>query len=323
MIGRSVQGLPKLADRAWIAVGEQVTARPGRRRRTLAAFLSGAGLLALGLSSLQAGVAAGLVSKSSSPIAFILSRANDRDATTEGSHSTPDIVWTALDPNPPNPGRKRNAGIIKVDAIQAPASLPRRSVCVRLCDGYFFPIGPLSRAGDLPNHEAACSGLCPDAPTQLFIEPAGSDKIGDAISSNGARYASLPAAFRNRTVADRTCSCHRGVGPAFSLRDDFTLRKGDSVMTSTGFMVFRGARHQPLARNDFTTLANASMSREKRTILASIERASLPGLHQPGEPFLPPRTARIAFAAPPPARSTSASLNNSIRFVESKIAASN
>ena len=318
MIGRSVQGLPKFAAISRLSIGGQVPARFGRRRRTFAAFLTGAGLLALGLSSLQAGVAAGLVNVSSSPIAFILARANDRDAVADGVRSTPNIVWTALDPNP---RRKRSAGIVMVDSNQGPASLPRRSVCVRLCDGYFFPIGPLSRAGDLPNQEAACSGLCPDAPARLFIEPA--DRIEDAISSDGARYVSLPAAFRNRAVADKTCSCHRRPGSAFSLRDDFTLRKGDSIMTSTGFMVFRGTRHSPLARDDFASLANASMPREKRLILASIERATLPTLRQPGEPFLPPRKARLAFAAPPPARSKPESVNNSIRFVEPKMAATN
>jgi hypothetical protein len=320
MIGRSVHDLPQLAAMSPFSVGKPVAGRPWRHRRTLSAFLTGAALLASGLSSLRGGAAAGLVSASNSPIAFILARANDRDSAVDGSPSTPNIVWTALDPNP---GRKRSVGIVMVDSNQGPVSLPRRSVCVRLCDGYFFPIGPLSRANDLPNHEAACSGLCPDAPTQLFVEPAGSDRIEDAISSNGARYGSLPAAFRNRTVADKTCSCHRRPGPAFSLRDDFTLRKGDSIMTSSGFMVFRGTRHSPLARDDFATLANASMPREKRAILASIERATLPTLPQSSEPFLPPRNARLAFAAPPPARSTPESVTNSIRFVEPKIAASN
>ena len=319
MIGRSVRGLPKFAAISWLSIGEQGSARPGRRRRTLAAFLTGAGLLALGLSSLEAGVAAGLVNASNSPIAFILARANDRDVVADGVRSTPNIVWTALDPNP---RRKRSVGIVMVDLNQGPASLPRRSVCVRLCDGYFFPIAPLSRAGDAPNPEAACSGLCPDAPTRLFIEPAGSDRIEDAVSSDGARYVSLPAAFRNRAVADKTCSCHRRPGSAFSLSDDFTLRKGDSVMTSTGFMVFRGTRHSPLARDDFASLASASMPREKRVILADIERATLPTLRQPGEPFLPPRKDRLAFAAPS-ARSKPESANNSIRFVEPKIAATN
>ena len=64
------------------------------------------------------------------------------------------------------------------------------------------------------------------------------------------------------------------------------------------------------------------MPKEKRVILAAIERATLPTLRQPGEPFLPPRKDRLAFAAPS-ARSKPESANNSIRFVEPKIAATN
>jgi hypothetical protein len=317
MSGRSVQGLSKPTDIAWFSLGKQLMGTRARPRRTLAAFLTGAGLLGLGLTSLQTGVAAGLVNASNSPIAFMLGRANDRAVSAASDRATTNIVWTSLDPDI---RPKRKAGIVTVAAVQGPTSLPRRSVCVRLCDGYFFPLGPLSRAGDLANHEAACSGLCPDAPTEVFIEPAGSDKIEDAVSSDGAPYTALPVAFRNRTVADNTCSCHKRAGATFSLRDDFTLRKGDSVMTASGFMVFRGAARMPLKREDFATLANASMPKEKRTVLAAMERASLPGLRESNAVFLAASNARIAFAAPPAAPS---SLNKKIRFVERGISQSN
>ena len=41
------------------------------------------------------------------------------------------------------------------------------SVCVRLCDGYYFPIGTVRRAGDIATHTAVCSSACPGAPAAL------------------------------------------------------------------------------------------------------------------------------------------------------------
>jgi hypothetical protein len=159
----------------------------------------------------------------------------------------------------------------------------------------------------------------------LFVEPAGSDRIEDAVSPDGARYTALPVAFRNRATVDNTCTCHRHPGEAFSLLNDATLRKGDSIMTSKGIVVFRGAGRMPYAQSDFTTLANASMPRDKREILAAIERAALPNLHRASVALLPPlpRKAEIAFAAPLPDRSKATSANNSIHFVEAPVSASN
>jgi hypothetical protein len=334
MIGRSVQGLPKATDISWLS--SEGGAKEGKRpRRTLAAFLTGAGLLVMGFSSLQAGIAAGIVNSSSSPFALILGHGQNRNAAPDEGYSNANIVWSSLNPTP---ARQRDSRVAAAGPAQGPVSLPRRSVCVRLCDGYFFPVGPLSRQSDLRNQEAACSGLCPDAPTQLFVEPAGSDKIEDAVSLSGARYLSLPVAFRNRATADNTCACHRRPGEAFPLRDDFTLRKGDSIMTTKGIMVFRGARRLPYVQNDFATLANASMSRDKRAVLAAIERATLPSLRQSNEAFLPlskaaflppnkaaflpPSKAKFAFATPSSERSTPEAINKSIRFVEPKLSAS-
>jgi hypothetical protein len=160
---------------------------------------------------------------------------------------------------------------------EANASLTSsRSVCVRLCDGFFFPVAQVSGASDLESHEAACQGLCPDAPTALYIEPSGSDKIEDAVSTTGAPYTALPVALRSRKTLDNTCSCHRSSprGYSVALLHDFTLRKGDAVMTPGGFMVFEGHKRAPFARGDFISVRQASITRNYRTALLAMERAS-------------------------------------------------
>ena len=55
-----------------------------------------------------------------------------------------------------------------------------RAICVRLCDGFFFPSVITSGSDE------ACASQCPDAPTAFYSEPAGSDKIEDAVSLSGA-----------------------------------------------------------------------------------------------------------------------------------------
>jgi hypothetical protein len=149
-----------------------------------------------------------------------------------------------------------------------------RSVCVRLCDGAFFPIAPVSSHNDIASNQESCSALCPDAPTALYVEPAGSDKIEDAVSTTGAPYTALPVALRYRTVEDNTCACHRTIAQKYPLLRDRTLRKGDTVMTANGFVVFQGARQLPYARSDFVALAASSVPRDQRATLMEMERAN-------------------------------------------------
>jgi hypothetical protein len=87
--------------------------------------------------------------------------------------------------------------------------------------------------------------------------------------------------------------------------------------------VFRGAGHSPYAQDDFTTVANAAMPRDRRAVLAAIERAALPNTRQSSEAPSSPRNSEIAFAAPSHGRSTLAAPGNSIRFIEPAISASN
>ncbi len=158
-------------------------------------------------------------------------------------------------------------------------ALSRRSVCVRLCDGYHFPVGDYSGESDDAAHSAICAGMCPGAPTRLYVVSAGTDKIDDAISIRDHRpYRSLPVAFRHTTTRDNTCSC-RGPGESVvdnvSLMKDFTLRRGDKVMTQLGFKVFRGSTTAPYQKADFTGLANfPGISNKERYQLSAIERAS-------------------------------------------------
>jgi hypothetical protein len=149
----------------------------------------------------------------------------------------------------------------------------RRPMCVRLCDGFFFPASV--PAGGAESEEAACSGLCPDAPTEVYYQPNGSDKIEDAFSASGKSYSSLPIALRYRAVQDNTCTCHRSLADNFDPLRDATFRKGDALMTPRGFQVFKGSEKATHTPRDFTALSASPLPRAQRATLEALERVSM------------------------------------------------
>ena len=150
------------------------------------------------------------------------------------------------------------------------AAVANSSVCVRLCDGFFFP-NVYTSGGD-----AACAAQCPDAPTALYMRPAGSDDIGSAISLRGTPYSSLPVANREQTTYDETCTCHRAGKHSYvaELMHDNTLRPGDMVVTNNGIEVFEGDKSGRVAPRDFVTLAHApNVAKDWRAELMAMQHA--------------------------------------------------
>ena len=258
-----------------------------------AAALVASAMLAPQLSSVMAGDSGGAMQ-------FWLEQAKPRRSAYAPA-AAPAVFFanapaTPLEPRIRRTARAANGGARATAATDTSGSQGRRAVCVRLCDGYFFPVGDLADESQTAGQEAICAGLCPGAPSQLYIQPAGSEKIEDAWSTRDRKlYSALPVAFRHTTKTDRTCSCQPRVAQAnISLLKDFTLRRGDSVATPIGIKVFRGAQHWPYKRNDFVSLAQAKdLSSQDRGTLVSLERAAK-GL----KPATKPVQRAVAPAAP-------------------------
>lgn len=84
---------------------------------------------------------------------------------------------------------------------------PYRTLCVRSCDGYYFPISAAANRSDLDTHARACQAACPDQQVSLFYQPVGEDDIKDAVSLDGRTYSSLPTAFAYRSEYKPSCGC--------------------------------------------------------------------------------------------------------------------
>lgn len=170
----------------------------------------------------------------------------------------------------PAPTRRQAAPHPSAEPRQARRIVPStrgRTYCVRMCDGYYFPVGDLEERRDLPLHDLACNAGCPGAPTKLFVLAPGAEEIEEAKAADGMRYAELPMAQAYATSIDDTCSCqgpNRRVADRLDIRHDMTLRRGDIVVTSAGPLVYRGREGRPEDLADFRPFGEARMARSLR-----------------------------------------------------------
>ena len=81
-----------------------------------------------------------------------------------------------------------------------------RSVCVRLCDGFFYPISYATYGGRLGQDAQQCQANCA-APAELYVYRNPGQEIEHAISLNGSAYMDLPVALKFRKEYVNGCSC--------------------------------------------------------------------------------------------------------------------
>jgi hypothetical protein len=93
-----------------------------------------------------------------------------------------------------------------LDSTEAQAG--SKAVCVRTCDGAFFPVSYSASQGRLTGLDDMCHALCPNADVSLYTYPP-SGQIEQAVSINGAKYMDSPNALKYRQSVDPTCSCKR------------------------------------------------------------------------------------------------------------------
>jgi Protein of unknown function (DUF2865) len=88
-----------------------------------------------------------------------------------------------------------------------PQSGTYRTVCVRTCDGAYFPISFATYPARFPDDEKSCKALCPAADASLFAYRNPGEDISQAVSINGQPYSALPNAFHYRQEFNPSCAC--------------------------------------------------------------------------------------------------------------------
>ena len=110
------------------------------------------------------------------------------------------------------------------------------TVCVRACDGFYFPISYSTVPSRFADDARACQRQCPAAEVELYSFRNPGENMEQAVSVTGQPYTSLANAFRYRKEIIAGCSCRRpGQSWAEALKnaDDLTtLESGDIVVTN-------------------------------------------------------------------------------------------
>lgn len=85
-----------------------------------------------------------------------------------------------------------------------------RTLCVRTCDGYYFPVSFSTTSSRFPTDEKACAALCPGTETKLYIHSVPDQEPEEMVSLDREPYMSLPTAFAYRVKginATPGCTC--------------------------------------------------------------------------------------------------------------------
>ncbi len=106
---------------------------------------------------------------------------------------------------PPPDQRRVNAFSERVSSPVRRGGRKYRTVCVRICDGYYFPISYSVKRNQFYEDANACNARC-DSEARLFYMPK-SGSIEKAYDLEGMAYSKLKTAFLYRKTLKEGCSC--------------------------------------------------------------------------------------------------------------------
>lgn len=88
-----------------------------------------------------------------------------------------------------------------------------RTLCVRTCDGYYFPISFSTTSDFFERDQQACSNMCPASESHLYYYRVPDQQSEDMVSLSGEPYSALPTAFLYRkqgvNQSNQACTCGR------------------------------------------------------------------------------------------------------------------
>ena len=110
-----------------------------------------------------------------------------------------------------------------------------RTICVRTCDGYYYPISFATSSDRFRDDDQTCQRMCPASEVSLYTYHNPGEEVAQAVSLNGRLYTELPTAFSYRKALNPACSCRKpGETWAQALKvngSDDTVAPGDVVVT--------------------------------------------------------------------------------------------
>lgn len=81
-----------------------------------------------------------------------------------------------------------------------------RTLCVRMCDGFYFPISTATSSANFARDADKCSASC-GGDARLFYHPSASGDVEGMLDMTGRAYGSYPTAFKYRKKLVQGCQC--------------------------------------------------------------------------------------------------------------------
>lgn len=97
-----------------------------------------------------------------------------------------------------------------------------RTLCVRTCDGYYWPISHSSSRGDFTRDAQNCQTICPGTEVKLFSHRTSDEESENMVDEYGKPYTDLTTAFKYRDInftRPEACGCN-------ATRKNFTIIAG-------------------------------------------------------------------------------------------------
>jgi hypothetical protein len=171
-----------------------------------------------------------------------------------------------------------------------------RTLCVRTCDGYYYPISFSTVPSRFPEDERTCQRTCPAAEVVLFTHRNPGEDVNQAVSISGRAYRDLPNAFHYRQSFDAACSCRRaGQSWADALGRDATVERGDIIVTDERAKALAQPKAEPAGKQSKQDAKRAKGAPEPPPSAAApapapaVDPADKPAIRAVGPQFLPPR----------------------------------
>jgi hypothetical protein len=216
---------------------------------------------------------------------------------------------------PNDPGEERNFHrlVIQPDNTNSPRLGGEfHTMCVRTCDGYFFPMSNAASLGDFERDQKNCESSCPGTEMQVFYSR-GMDTDSSAMTSSvtGRPYSELPTAYlykQSDMSHPPACGCNAVRNFKIIAGNPPNPQQSQPETQAAHFLPVPVAKPDPGA--DPETTANAAGGLDRATIRRiTAEPATPPVAATPpdqrkvrvvGPAFLPDPEAAIDLQAPVP-----------------------
>nr|WP_319388876.1 DUF2865 domain-containing protein [uncultured Cohaesibacter sp.] len=157
-----------------------------------------------------------------------------------------------------------------------------RTVCVRACDGFFFPVSFSTTESGFARDAQVCQSSCPGTDAELYVYHNPGETSDEMVSLSGRPYQSLQTAYLYKKEFVPGCSCQR---PTSQLA---TIGNSGNAQPSAADMNLL-----PNSPRRTETAPNVPLPLPKQTAMIDPDTQDLARYSMKFEPYQPPEVSAV------------------------------